>query len=222
MNFKSNSFLACYIFIVFLDLLFGWLDFHEFRLLTKPLVVISLMIYFGINGKHLPPKIYAFTVLAMCFSLVGDVLLLFDERKPKFFLFGLMAFMLAHLSYTFVFLRQRNTRFSRESWFVLTVLIIYIIVLFFMIKNNLDGLIIPVVIYIIAILAMAISSQNRMGKVSNQSYILVLSGALIYILSDSIFAIDRFYHPILWAQLWVMGTYATSQYLIINGLLSNK
>ncbi|MCM4168316.1 lysoplasmalogenase [Arenibacter sp. H213] len=221
MSFKSISFLLGYIIIVCIDLLCGYLDYQEYRLLTKPLIVISLMIYFGIKGKHLPKSIYEYTVLAMFFSLVGDTLLLFDNRSPSFFMFGLMSFLLAHIGYTIVFIKQRNTKYSKVSWIVSIGLVTYGIALFSLIIKDLRGLMIPVSIYIIAILTMAITSQNRMGNVSRQSYILVLLGAFFFIISDSILAIDKFHVSVPKAHFLIMGTYAISQYLIVNGLLAS-
>jgi uncharacterized membrane protein YhhN len=177
------------------------------------------MIYFGLEGKHLPKSIYEYTVLAMFFSLVGDILLLYDDRSSSFFTFGLMSFLLAHLSYTIVFVKQRNNKFTRVFWIVITGLVTYCIVLFGLIMNNLGGFMIPVIIYIIAILTMAITSQNRMGRVPRRSYILVLLGASFFIISDSILAIDKFHFTVPWAHFLVMGTYSASQYLIVNGLL---
>ncbi|GGW31784.1 hypothetical protein GCM10007383_16000 [Arenibacter certesii] len=81
---------------------------------------------------------------------------------------------------------------------------------------------IPVIVYIIVILIMAITALNRMGTVSRKSYALVFLGVFFFIISDSTLAINKFSFPVPMAHFWIMGTYATSQYLIINGLLTSN
>lgn len=222
MKYTSITFLLGYIFIVSLDLLFGYLDYQEYRLLTKPLIVISLMIYFGLKGKHLPKRIFQFTILAMCFSLVGDIVLLFDGRSPSIFMLGLFSFLLAHLSYSVVFISQRNIKYTNEYWIILLAILSFGIAIFLILMNNLGEFMIPVMIYIVAILIMAITASNRMLNVGKRSYTLVLLGAFLFIISDSILAINKFNFPVPMANLWIMGTYSISQYLIINGLLASK
>ncbi|MDX1365389.1 MAG: lysoplasmalogenase [Arenibacter latericius] len=219
MNYKSIPFFLAYIFIVFLDLLFGYLGFQEFRMLTKPLIVISLIIYFGYKGKQLPKKVFQYTTMALCFSLVGDIMLLYEDRSPIFFMLGLSAFLLAHISYSIVFISQRNLKFTKEYWIMVTALVSFGVALFLMVMKNLGDFMIPVIIYIMVILVMAITSSNRMGMVSRKSFVLVLIGALFFILSDSILAINKFNFPVPLSHFWIMSTYAISQYLIVNGLL---
>ncbi|MDX1328258.1 MAG: lysoplasmalogenase [Arenibacter sp.] len=222
MNFKSIYFLLGYVFIVFLDLLFGYLNFHEYRLLTKPLIVISLMIHFGLHGKHLPKKTFQFTILALFFSLIGDIILLFELRSPSLFTLGLTAFLLAHLSYSVVFTSQRNLSYTREYWIILTAIVSFGVAIFLMVMENLGDFMVPVIIYIIAILVMAITSSNRKAEVGMKSYSLVLLGAIFFIISDSILAINKFNTPVPMANFWIMSTYAASQYLIVNGLLASN
>lgn len=220
--YKAIPFLIIYACIFLLDVLLGFLHYQEYRILTKPLIVISLIIYFTQNAKHLPKKIYQFTLLAMCFSLIGDVLLHFNDRSPSFFTLGLFCFLLAHISYSIVFLHQRAHKLAKESWIIIMGLLSCGLAVFSMLMNSLGNLMFPVILYIIAILVMAITSLNRMGMVSNKSYILVFLGAFIFIISDSILAINKFSFDIPWGGFWVMATYATAQFLIIYGLLASK
>lgn len=219
---KSNIFLTGYISIVLLDLVFGSMELHGLRLLSKPMILISLILYFVYNGKRLPKKTFIYTLLALCFSLMGDVLLLFDERSAPFFMFGLIAFLLAHISYTLVFIQQGHKGVAKRFWWVLAALILYGLTLYLILIDYLGALQIPVIIYISAILLMAITAYNRNGNVRNPSFILVLIGALFFIVSDSLLAVNKFLFAVPASHIWVMGTYATAQYLIIDGLLRSR
>jgi uncharacterized membrane protein YhhN len=83
-------------------------------------------------------------------------------------------------------------------------------------------LLIPVVVYMLVILAMVISAYLRKNKANVLSYGLVFLGALCFVASDTILALNKFYQPMLWSNISIMMTYAIAQYLIILGILKLK
>lgn len=222
MDRRSTIFLIGYISIVLLDLVFGASGADRLRVFSKPLILISLILYFVYNGGQLPKKIFIYTLLALCFSLLGDIMLLFDHRSPSFFMLGLIAFLLAHIAYTLVFLKQGNKAPIKRSWWVLVSLVGYGLILYIVLMDHLAALKIPVVIYITAILAMALTAHNRKGKVDGPSFISILIGALFFIVSDSVLAINKFLFAVPGAHLLIMGTYAAAQYMIVQGLLKSR
>ena len=62
-------------------------------------------------------------------------------------------------------------------------------------------------------------ARLRLGLTSNQSYQWVLMGSLLFVISDSAIAIDKFYRPIPYDDLVIMGTYIGAQALIALGIL---
>ena len=94
--------------------------------------------------------------------------------------------------------------------------------MFITINKQLDSLLIPVVIYMVAILVMVISAYLRKGAVNYFSFTLVLLGALFFLVSDSLIALNKFYKPITYPTISIMITYAIAQYCIIIGLIKNK
>ncbi|MFH6603688.1 lysoplasmalogenase [Maribacter algicola] len=205
--------------IVILDILIVNMGDSEYRLVTKPLILISLLAYFSINGKHLSKSTYYLTLAALSLSLMGDISLLFDNRSNQFFILGLVSFLLAHLTYGAVFLKRRNKKFPIYLYGVLLILIAIGMALFFYLKNDLGALTYPVVIYILGILFMACTALMRIGKVPSSSFLWVFIGALFFVASDSVLAINMFKFDVPWANVLVMGTYATAQYLITEGVL---
>ena len=80
-------------------------------------------------------------------------------------------------------------------------------------------MLIPVMIYMIVILAMATSAFVRKGIVNKYSYNFVFIGAIFFMISDSILALNKFYEAIPLANILIMTTYALAQYLIVIGIL---
>ncbi|NKI26890.1 lysoplasmalogenase [Arenibacter sp. 6A1] len=222
MKLKPIPFLWFFLLLVFLDLWIGMSDVSGFRQLTKPLILIALLLYFGRLGKTLPKSIYKPTLLALLFSLLGDIFLLYDTQYELFFILGLGSFFMAHLCYALVFLKQRSPQFPYGFWYVLSLLIAYGSTLYLLLAEKLGPLKIPVILYILGILTMAITAFARKKEASTRPYTLVFTGAVFFIISDSILAVNKFLTAVPWSHLLVMGTYAMAQYLIVMGLLGSK
>lgn len=219
MHFRPTHFTWLFIFIVLLDSVVGASDLSGFRMVTKPMILIALLAYFGNNGKHLLQSTYYLTLFALFFSLLGDVFLMFDNPSNHYFVFGLVSFLFAHILYCVIFLLRRARRNSLDFWLILLLFLAYGTTLFIMLEANLGPLKLPVAIYILAILAMSVTAYGRRKKVNAISFNLVFLGALFFIVSDTILALNKFMFDIPWSSLTVMGTYATAQFLIVKGLL---
>ncbi|MGD0341839.1 MAG: lysoplasmalogenase, partial [Bacteroidales bacterium] len=72
------------------------------------------------------------------------------------------------------------------------------------------------------ILTMLVAAINRYGNVRKPSYILVLCGAILFVLSDSLIALNKFGFPFIFSSIAVMSTYIAAQYLIVAGILKQK
>ncbi len=217
--FSASVFRWFFFVIVILDILVGNIGDSKYRLVTKPLILLSLLVYFSINAKHLSKSSYYLMLAALSLSLMGDIFLLFDNRSNQFFILGLVSFLLAHLTYGAIFLKRRNKKLPIYIYGVLMILIAIGMALFFYLKDDLKALTYPVVIYVLGILFMAGTALIRIGKVPSSSFLWVFIGALFFVASDSILAINMFKFDVPWAHVWIMGTYATAQYLITEGIL---
>lgn len=195
-------------------------SFSSWRYFTKPSLLMALILYFYFNKKNRNSKTKIFTLIALVFSLMGDVLLMFDARSPLFFMSGLVAFLLAHVFYIVIFWRRKNSKINPFG--MIAILIIYAIVLFYLLKNNLEALLIPVVFYVIVILMMVISAFLRQKKVSKISFVFVFLGAILFVISDSILALNKFYMPLRFSNISIMLTYAMAQYFIVFGLIKQR
>ena len=210
-----------YVLLLVLDLIcLTFLDKVFFRVFTKLPIVLSLLVYVFCHKNLLLKRNFRLVVLALFFCLLGDLFLIFDDYYKIFFLVGLGSFLIGHVFYIFVF---SNEKFNlKKGWqFFLLFTLAYSAFLFFLIKDSLNDLLIPVLLYMAVILVMINTAYLRNVN-SAISYNLVLTGALLFMVSDSVLAVNMFYEQFTWAPLVVMTTYAAAQFLIVIGLLKDN
>ncbi len=199
-----------------------WLEYA-----TKPLLMILLILIFTTSSIDQKSISFRLTILALLFSWFGDILLLFQSWNELFFLLGLFAFLIAQIFYIFVYRKIcLPVRPDKKSRVFINVRIIFLILIGFalysILFNHIGNLRIPVAVYTIAIISMAIAAVLRKGRTSEQSFLMVYMGALLFIMSDSMIAINQFLEPIIYARLLIMLTYILAQYLIVQGILKHE
>lgn len=204
--------------IVLLELICESIEhLNYFRYITKPAIVTSLIIYFLANNKHLNKNTRYIILGALLGSLIGDILLMFVHLSATFFITGLIAFLCAHSMYIIAFLKKRNLQIKPYKFMVL--LIVYSGGLFYLLKDGLGNMLVPVVVYMAIILSMATTALLRKNSVSKSSFLFVFIGAICFLLSDSILAVNKFYNPFPLAGISIMLTYALAQYFIVLGII---
>lgn len=214
---SERSFTILFLLLLIAELLcVSIASLSQMHYVTKPAIVVSLIIFFWKESSSLSKSIRNLTLLALVFSLLGDVLLMFVDHSPNYFMFGLVAFLLAHIFYILVFLKHRNP-YKKPFGFII-LLLLYAFGLFYFLWDGLGKMLIPVFIYMIVILTMSISAFLRKGRVSNLSYILVFLGAILFMVSDSILALNKFYIAVPFSSILIMLTYAMAQYFIVLGI----
>ena len=188
--------------------------------IAKPLLLISLIIFFWKQSSHLDYKLRRMIFFALVFSLLGDILLMFVNQSANFFIGGLVAFLIAHIFYVLVFLNQRNS--SKNPFLFIGFILLYGMLLFYFLKDGLGDMLLPVILYMTVILSMATTAYLRQGHVVKNSFILVFIGAILFMISDSILALNKFYQPLAFTNFSIMFTYAFAQLFIVFGLLKQR
>jgi len=217
----ERQFTILFFIIVLIELLTGSTEsLQNVHYIAKPAIIISLIYLFTKTSESLSKPIKNLTLLALIFSLLGDILLLFVDQSEHFFTLGLVAFLTAHLMYVLLFLKHRNT--DKSPFGFIALLLIFAASLFYFLKDGLGVMLIPVVVYMVVILAMSTTAYLRKNKANTLSYGLVFLGALFFMASDSILALNKFHQPIPWSNISIMVTYAIAQYLIVLGVLKLK
>lgn len=205
------------------ELAAGWMGWPEVHRVCKPLIMITLGAYYIINAKHRSPVV----LLAIFFSLAGDVLLMFETSHELFFIFGLLAFLTSHVFYIFSY-RQHQWVAShdalqgiqkiRASFPIVLAGTGLIIVLY----PVLGPLRFPVMVYALVLIVMVLNALFRYGRTEAMSFRMVFFGALLFMLSDSLLAINKFLVPVPNGTSWIMLTYMVAQYWIVLGLVQHE
>ena len=76
---------------------------------------------------------------------------------------------------------------------------------------------IPISIYSSVIILMVIAALNWKDYINKQAFKFVFWGALLFMFSDSIIALNKFKSAIPQAHIWIMSLYLLGQYLIVRG-----
>jgi uncharacterized membrane protein YhhN len=189
-------------------------------LITKALLIPILMIILVINLSPGKERLHWLMLAGLFFSWAGDIVLELAHRNGDLFVLGLLFFLLAHVMYFTVFVLTPGKNIVLSSHFYLLIPVVLTgAALVFYLYNDLGAMRIPVILYAIVILTMLTGAINRMMKVPDSSYRIVLAGAILFVISDSAIAINKFSHPFAASGIVVMTTYLVAQYLIITGYI---
>jgi uncharacterized membrane protein YhhN len=177
----------------------------------KPLTTILILIYaiLAIEGSF--DKRGLLIIFALLASLAGDSFLL----SPKYFLAGLVSFLVAHLSYTASFFTGLS---SRGLVSIALPLLLIALLMVFILWQGLGKLKGPVIIYVLAICAMVYQAGERWLELNTLSTLLTFIGALLFMLSDALLALNRFRQTFQLAQAGILATYYAAQWLIALSL----
>lgn len=154
---------------------------------------------------------------ALAFSCLGDVLLGFDS--VRLFTHGLSAFLMAHVIYLWLFVRnwRRPIRLSGFQSVLLVAVLMASLLLTRLLAPHLGALRLPVSIYVCAITVMTASAI-----IARFRRPWVWLGAVFFMASDSIIAIDRFIAPVAARDLLVWTLYYLGQYGIAIGFIHEQ
>ncbi|MCF4995961.1 lysoplasmalogenase [Pseudomonas syringae] len=181
-------------------------------LLVKPLPVLAMLGWL----HDAPPSEYRRWIsLGLIFSLIGDVLLAWPV---DLFVFGLGAFLVAHLAYLKAYLSD-----CRRLAVVPLIIAVGVgaVLLGILISSGLGPLLVPVVVYGLAITAMLWRALARLGTdVPKRSALFAAAGALAFVFSDSVIGINRFVAPFHAAPYVIILSYWLGQWGITASAFS--
>jgi len=206
------------------DLSFIPLVLPDNRYLSKPVILLSLIVYF-IKGSQLIKGSFLrkSVTTALVFALIGDILLMF----PSFFLYGLGAFLMTYICYVVAFILAQRLLLNVSSFNFIRLFIynlpIYLVAafLYFLIHRQLGSVKAPVIIYLCAMVMLVTTARLRFKNTNESSFWQVLIGSVLFFISHGIFLIDLFFQPIAEVEILIMGTYLLAQLLIVMGLRSH-
>lgn len=154
---------------------------------------------------------------ALAFSWAGDVLLQFESSGKLFFLLGLSSFLLAHICYIIFFHTIRLKEQLASRWWLIIPVAAYYSGLILLLSPYLGEMKLPVRVYGIVISMMLLLALHTLFMKDKTTGKILTAGALLFVISDSILAINKFYQPFKGAGVIIMFTYGLAQALLSIG-----
>jgi len=217
-----NIFLLLAILFAALESLALWKYWLKLEYIAKPAVMISLFLWLftsaGLNGALL------WFGLGIILSLAGDVLLMLS--LDRFFLFGLVAFLLAHLAYVIGF----NIPLPEFSLWGIVFAVMVSLGGARVIRRIVDALPsrgqarmrMPIIVYSTVISIMLLSAMIKLMDLTwdANAALLVSSGAFLFYISDIILAWNKFVAPIQHGRIYNIAAYHLGQIMLIAGVIA--
>ncbi|HLV42359.1 MAG TPA: lysoplasmalogenase [Brumimicrobium sp.] len=182
--------------------------FSIFKPLTTILIIsVAVLIHQKINNTYT-----TLMIVSLIFALIGDVFLI----GKKYFIHGLLSFLIAHVLFTLGF-----TSLFGMSWEILPIVLLLIIgiVFFNVLRKDLHQLKVPVIIYIAVILFMNWQAIGLLYHDNSLVFIVLAIGSILFTFSDAVLSYDMFKKPFRSAEILILSTYWSAIYIFtIAGL----
>lgn len=173
----------------------------------KPLATATIALAAWRRGLLLR-RYSRFIVAGLVFSLAGDVFLI----TPEYFVFGLLAFLVAHMCYLAAF--TADVRLGASAKPFMAVAVIATAAVFVIWPGVESELRLPVIAYVLVLSMMTAQAQARAFLRGTYEARRAALGGALFLISDLILAIDKFHSPVPAATFWILATYWSAQTLI--------
>jgi len=190
--------------------------------LSKPLLLLCLLVAWVMHSK-LQSQFARLIAGAFLFSWFGDLLLMLVSsswgEKVPFFILGLAAFLVAHLFFIAAFWHWKGAKkglVQQKPWLLLPFLVFWAVLLS-VLWPGLGDLRIPVLAYSLVIIVMTVSAHNLLNLLGKPFSQYLAFGTILFVLSDSLIAVNKFAQAFAGASFAIMLTYIVAQYLIYLG-----
>ena len=179
--------------------------FGDFVIKAIPAIALSILALWAVTG--LRGKLLS---AALLFCAAGDAALGF--KKGENLTVGLGLFLVAQVLFVVTFTRDFKVQRPRIPGAVF--LVAYAVLMAIILTPSLEDMALPVYVYLTVITFMGITAAFR-----SPSSKLVVCGALFFIASDSMLAIEEFRDPFPASDYLVMITYYLAIFLIAYGFV---
>jgi Predicted membrane protein len=213
----KSAWIIIFIFLLLANLTSVYLNNDTLRTFSKPLLMPVLALYFLTQTRRAFTPLRTWIILALGFSWLGDIWLMFEERNSTFFLLGLSAFFVAQVFYIVFFHNIRMREFIRGNALLLLLVIVYYFILISIISPHLGNLKLPVRIYGVVLSFMVMLAMHTMFSKNKKAGRWMMIGAILFVASDSLLAFNKFYSSFEYAGVWIMLTYGLAQLFITGG-----
>ncbi len=184
-------------------------------------VIPVLLAYYLVSRSGKPDRIAWFLILGLVCSWLGDWFIF--NYKNLDIQYGFIVFIGVHVFYSFAFFLSRNKERSEDVGPVvysrIVLLIMVGLAVIYILYPMLGDMMWLVLVYMSALIIMAIAALTRRGYTSQSSFVQGYSGSLLFIMSASMLGIHTLLDPIPYGRAVITGIYLLGQFLIVNGVV---
>ncbi len=180
--------------------------------IIKIIPIICLLI---LTIIHSADNIKILLLSALVFSAAGDITLGIDIEN--LFILGLIFFLIAHIFYIILFFK--GFKFNKKSIPINILILIYAVTIGLLLRNIENKYLIPVILYLLIITVMAVTASFYSTGNKYKTVYFVIIGAVLFMISDSIIAINKFLFEFPFSRPIGIITYYAAQFFIINGFI---
>ncbi|HZJ59084.1 MAG TPA: lysoplasmalogenase [Chitinophagaceae bacterium] len=214
---KKTIWITLFLLVLLVNLIAVYSNSESLQFIVKPLLMPLLAIYLLLRTNTANSNLKGWIFLALFFSWAGDIFLLFEERGSNFFLFGLSAFLVAQVFYIVFFHNIRMREYIRGNALLLLLVIVYYSILINVLSPYLGNMKLPVRIYGVVLSFMVMLAMHTMLGKNKKAALWMTMGAILFVVSDSLLAFNKFFSPFNNAGVIIMLTYGLAQLFITEG-----
>ncbi len=185
-----------------------YLKVSSLKYVFKPLTTaLIILLAFRLEAGTFP--VYkVLIIIGLAFSLLGDVFLMLPKDR---FVAGLVSFLVAHL----LFIGAMVSDFGPfYAWKPFIPIAIYMLIFLWILLPKTGKMTIPVLVYALVIMIFLWQAAGRAWVLAGNSSTYAFFGAVLFVISDSILAYNKFVKPFKPAEFFIMTTYRSALILL--------
>jgi len=175
---------------------------------SKPITTILIILLAVLQQVEVSETYKYLIIIALVFSLVGDVFLMLPTDK---FIQGLISFLVAHIFYIVAFTLGFGPYFEFS---LLVPAAIYAVIFLWILLPKTGKMKPAVIIYSLTLMVFLWQATGRFYYIAETTALLTLFGAILFIISDTILAYSRFLKKYKFSQTLIHLTYWGAQVLL--------
>jgi len=209
--------LPAFLLLLFVHCICIYAEMDTWRSVTKLLLVPLLITYLAMHQSPFNWK--SRPIYGLFFSFLGDALLI--GEGATFFLSGMIAFVLAHMNYSYFFLQLQPVKKDTRQVFVMTLILMLLFssIVYLFLDGYLGSYQLPVMFYMLFISLMASLAVHTLTNAVLKPITLkyFIPGAVLFVISDAVLALNLFRFHAIWLSVGVMLTYGLAQFFLTRG-----
>ena len=178
------------------------------KYIFKPLTTVLIIFLAFRQGGSDFTQYKTLILIGLSLSLLGDIFLMLPRER---FIAGLVSFLVAHLFFIAAFIGNAGPFWN---WIYLAPVFIYFVLFLNILWKHTGNMTVHVSVYSLVLLIFLWQAAGQYGFYTTNTTAFGFWGALLFVLSDSLLAYNKFVKPLKWAPAILMVWYWAALYFL--------